>query len=101
MQAILILAHKDVEHVKRLALKLQRSFAIYIHFDKKLKLTPADQAFFEKHGIHYISEVSVNWGSWSIGEATVRLMQKALADPSITYVHVISGQDWEIGRAHV
>lgn len=94
MQAILILAHKDVEHVKRLALKLQRSFAIYIHFDKKLKLTPADQAFFEKHGINYISEVSVNWGSWSIGEATVRLMQKALADPSITYVHVISGQDW-------
>lgn len=49
MQAILILAHKDVEHVKRLALKLQRSFAIYIHFDKKLKLTPADQAFFWKN----------------------------------------------------
>lgn len=94
MQAILILAHKNFPQVKKLALKLNRSFAVYIHFDKKMNVTSKELASLSKHNIQYISEVAVNWGSWSIGEATVRLMKLALADPTISYLHVISGQDW-------
>ena len=94
MQAILILAHKNFPQVKKLALKLNRSFAVYIHFDQKMNISPKELASLSKHNIQYISEVAVNWGSWSIGEATVRLMKLALADPTISYLHVISGQDW-------
>lgn len=47
-----------------------------------------------KNKIHYTSEIYVNWGSWSIGAATVLLMKEALKNPQIDYIHVISGQDW-------
>ena len=59
-----------------------------------MNISPKELASLSKHNIQYISEVAVNWGSWSIGEATVRLMKLALADPTISYLHVISGQDW-------
>ena len=59
-----------------------------------MQLSAADEAFLKEHKIHYISEVKVNWGSWSIGEATVRLMRLALKNPAINYFHIISGQDW-------
>jgi hypothetical protein len=94
MQAILILAHKNFPQVKKLALKLNRSFKVYIHFDKKMNITATELSSLADHNIQYISEVEVNWGSWSIGEATVRLMKLALSDPNISYLHVISGQDW-------
>jgi hypothetical protein len=94
MQAILLLAHKEMPLIKELTQKLSKSFEIYIHFDTKMQLSAADEAFLKEHKIHYISEVKVNWGSWSIGEATVRLMRLALKNPAISYFHIISGQDW-------
>lgn len=94
MQAILLLAHKEMPLIKELTQKLSKSFEIYIHFDTKMQLSAADEAFLKEHKIHYISEVKVNWGSWSIGEATVRLMRLALKNPAIDYFHIISGQDW-------
>ena len=42
MQAILILAHKNFPQVKKLALKLNRSFKVYIHFDKKMNITATE-----------------------------------------------------------
>ena len=94
MQAILLLAHKEMPLIKELTQKLSKSFEIYIHFDTKMQLSAADEAFLKEHKIHYISEVKVNWGSWSIGEATVRLMRLALKNPAINYFHIIAGQDW-------
>ena len=94
MQAILLLAHKEMPLIKEMTQKLSKSFEIYIHFDTKMQLSAADEAFLKEHKIHYISEVKVNWGSWSIGEATVRLMRLALKNPAINYFHIISGQDW-------
>ena len=43
MQAILILAHKDVKSVIELSRKLQTCFEIYIHFDTKLSLSSEDK----------------------------------------------------------
>lgn len=96
MQAILILAHKNVNQVLRLAKVLNRRFEIYIHFDTKCFISDKDKTFMDDNGIRYISEVDVNWGSWSIGEAAYRLMKIALNNPDISYVHVISGQDWPV-----
>ncbi len=38
MQAILILAHKNIQQVVELSRKLNSNFNVYIHFDKKMSL---------------------------------------------------------------
>ena len=96
MQAMLILAHKNVDQVLQLASKLNRRFEVYIHFDTKCPVSEKEKSFMDDNGIKHISEVDVNWGSWSIGEAAYRLMKLALKNPDISYVHVISGQDWPV-----
>lgn len=94
MQAILILAHKDIEQVTKLALNLHTNFEIYIHFDKTMLISKKYENILNSNHIHYISKIDVHWGSWSIGAATVLLMKEALKNPQIDYIHVISGQDW-------
>lgn len=96
MQAVIILAHKDVSQVVRLAKKLNEKFEVYIHFDKKLEVDSAVLNKLDREGIHHYSELRVNWGGWSIGEAAVRMMKHCLENPDIQYIHLISGQDWPI-----
>ncbi|WP_242439769.1 beta-1,6-N-acetylglucosaminyltransferase [Ligilactobacillus salivarius] len=95
-QAVLILAHRDFEQIYELSLRLKQRFLVYIHFDKKMILTPDEKSRLESEGINYISEVDVKWGGWSIVEATIRLIRFALRDGSIKFFHLISGQDWPI-----
>lgn len=38
----------------------------------------------------------VTWGTFSLLKAELFLMEKAIADPEITYLHMISGQDYPI-----
>lgn len=97
MQAVLIIAHSDVEQVSRLANLLTSYFEVYIHFDKKLLLTrvQTDRLDTNKH-IHYFSKINVHWGGWSIGQVAVELMQHALKNPKVKYLHLISGQDWPL-----
>lgn len=94
MQAILILAHKNIEQVTKLATILNNNFEVYIHFDKKMNIPENYKQILDKKNIHYISKIDVHWGSWSIGAATVLLMKEALKNRQIEYIHVISGQDW-------
>ena len=96
MQAILILAHRDTEQVLRLADKLRQSFEIYIHFDTKLKLSNQEKEALKEKNIHWYQCVEVNWGGWGISAATIVLMREALKNPQITYVHILSGQDWPV-----
>ncbi|MYY64562.1 beta-1,6-N-acetylglucosaminyltransferase [Lactobacillus salivarius] len=94
MQAILILAHKNIEQVTKLATILNNNFEVYIHFDRKMNIPENYKQILDKKNIHYISKIDVHWGSWSIGAATVLLMKEALKNRQIEYIHVISGQDW-------
>ena len=98
MQAILILAHKDVKSVIELSRKLQTCFEIYIHFDTKLSLSSEDKKVLDENQLHYFQAIEVNWGAWGISAATILLMREALKNPQITYIHVISGQDWPAKR---
>lgn len=94
MQAVLILAHKDVNQVVMLAQKLRKKFEVYIHFDEKTVITETQTAKLEKLGVKIFSKINVMWGGWSIGEAAYLLMKEALKNPKIKTMHVISGQDW-------
>lgn len=92
MQAVLILAHKDISQVKRLAYKLKRKFDVYIHLDKKMSLLSNDKDEMEDKGIHIYQKINVNWGGWGIAAATQFLMREALKNDENTYFHVISAQ---------
>lgn len=96
MQAVLILAHKDVSQIIALANLLKRKFLVLVHFDKSLGLTSADKERLKENNVKYFSKVNVHWGSWSIAQAAILLMQEALKNPEVTYCHVISGQDWPV-----
>lgn len=97
MQAVLILAHGDIDHLYRLCQKLQQKFEVYVHIDKKSNMwINGEYHKLDNLDVEYFSEVEVNWGSWSIGEVMYRLLKRALKNPNIDYFHIISGQDWPI-----
>ena len=43
MQAILMLAHKNIKQIIELTAILNRRFIVYIHLDKKCKLSQSDK----------------------------------------------------------
>ena len=97
MQGMCIIAHKNIEQVVQLALLLNKKFEVYIHFDKKLNINDSQLKILRRNDIKYFSEINASWGSWSIGEIAVKLFTYALRDnPKLTYLHLISGQDWPI-----
>lgn len=96
MQAVLVLAHKNVDQVIALSNLLKKRFIVFVHFDARLSLTSKDKEKLQKNEVNYISEVEVHWGSWSIAHAAICLMKEALKNPEINYFHVISGQDWPV-----
>lgn len=96
MQAILIIAHKNIDQVIQLTRKLTPEFKIIIHFDKKITLTSKQKEELDGVNAGYFSKIDVNWGSWSIGQVAVELMKRAMEDPTITHIHLISGQDWPL-----
>lgn len=96
MQAVIILAHKNIDQVIKLANLLNEKFEVYIHFDQKIQLTDAQRSALDKLEVHYFSFVAVNWGAWSIVDATIKIMREIVKKPMIDYIHVISGQDWPL-----
>lgn len=100
MQAILILAHKNVNQVIKLSQQLTPTFNIYIHFDTKTSITNEQRnTLNDMTNVQYISKYNVKWGSYSIVRATIALMKLALKNKTNTYFHLISGQDWPIRSA--
>ena len=96
MQAVLVLAHKNINQVIELSALLRKKFEVYIHFDKKAHLNEDQQDRLVDLDVHWIATQDVHWGAWSIVQATIDLFNLALKDKRITYFHLISGQDWPV-----
>ncbi|CDN25880.1 hypothetical protein LFER_1027 [Limosilactobacillus fermentum] len=97
MQAVLILAHENEGQLLKLVSTLTGTFEVYIHIDQKMALSSeAKEELDTNKRVHYFSKYDVKWGSFNIVRATVGLMKWALKSPSISYVHLISGQDWPL-----
>lgn len=102
MQAVLILAHKNIDQVIKLSKQLIPTFNIYIHIDTKTNLTNSQRDELQNlKNVQYISQYNVKWGSYSIVKATISLMKLALQNKKNTYFHLISGQDWPIKNAQI
>ncbi|MBQ7427619.1 MAG: hypothetical protein IJV20_10285 [Prevotella sp.] len=96
--AILVLAHKMPEMLTPVLKYFSSDCAIYIHFDASHPLPDNIislwRDFQQVRGIY--QEYKVNWGSFSVLEAELFLLQQAVNDSDADYYHLISGQDYPI-----
>lgn len=100
----LILAHKNLNQLKRLVLRLSKDnhadFSIFIHLDKKWDIPDEDIKSLETidYRVKVIPErISCRLDDWSLIEAELSLAQNALKNnPEDAYFVLLSGQDYPI-----
>lgn len=93
----LILLHNNYEQVRKLITLFDKEDSyIFLHVDKKSKLTDKDiSLFFQSAQIAHIilvDRVSVQWGGYSQIQATMSLFKEAIKY-DLDYYHLISGAD--------
>ena len=94
--ALLILAHKDANHLAEMIRFFQEEYYVYIHIDKKSTISSAEQAALRKmKNVRFVqSRYSINWGGYRVLKGVVYLMKMAAAEGLADYYHLISGQDF-------
>ena len=97
-QAILITAYKNINHLKKIANCFDDNFSIYIHIDKKSRLS--DKEIDELKKIKNVIFVSryfkTNWGGMNHLNSILLLLKEAIKSKEIEYFHLISGHDFPI-----
>ncbi len=98
MQAILITAYKNIEHLEEIIHFFDKGFNIYIHIDKKSGIEQEKIDSLSKHkNVIYISQqYKINWGGLNHLLAILDLTQHAFADTHNEYFHLITGHDFPI-----
>lgn len=100
----LILAHKNVNQLKRLIQHLSKDnpadTSIYIHLDKKWRISQDDIKSIETTGNNITiipDRISCKLDDWSLIEAELRLVETAYqCNPKDAYYVMMSGQDYPI-----
>ena len=95
--AYLILTHKDPKQVENLAsriLALSPEAQIVVHHDLKADSSPWDGSPPER--VHMVDRVQVEWGGWSIVEATLRMFRFAHDQLGAAWFVVLSGEHWPV-----
>ncbi|TDB65304.1 beta-1,6-N-acetylglucosaminyltransferase [Arundinibacter roseus] len=92
--AIIILTHKNLNQVVDLVKTLTHpNVNIYIHVDKKAKSEMKCLDYLANYkNITIISEIYCKWSHFSVVEATMLCLSKAITDKN-NYISLISGQD--------
>lgn len=96
--AVLIMAHKEIEHLCRLVRYFERDCYVFIHIDKKSDIKKEDIRKLER--LEQVAAVyrkfSVHWGGFSILRCEMFMLREALARCDAEYFHLISGQDYPV-----
>jgi hypothetical protein len=87
---ILILAHSNIDQLKKLVAVLKKDFSVFIHLDKRSDLSP--DIFEEEENVHVIKRYRVYWGSYNQIVASLELFKMAYAQDCDYYMY-ISGKD--------
>lgn len=100
MQAILITAYKNYFHLEELVDFFDESYNIYIHIDKKSKITGSEEAkLLSKGNVKFISrQYKINWGGINHLKSILLLAKRALDDKENDYFHLITGHDYPIKK---
>lgn len=100
MHAYLIIAHKNENQLKKLLQLLDnKNNDIFIHIDKKAALSMRlfDYRQCCKYSnVYQYSEYRISWGSFSIIECELFLMEQAAKVNKYQYYHLLSGLDLPI-----
>ena len=94
--AILILAHKNIGLLCRLAGYFEKDCDVFIHIDKKQPVTREEEEKLRSYKqVKAVSrEYDVNWGGTSVLESEMHLLRMAVQRGDADYFHLISGQDY-------
>lgn len=93
--AYLILAHNNFCHLRKLVDSLNDcDVSFFIHFDKKVIELPT---FDNYPNVNIINKrVFVNWGGFSIVEATLELLQESYSNSDFDRYVLLSGTDYPV-----
>ena len=91
--AYLVLAHEDVDMLNMLTNRLINTGFVYIHIDRKSPIEIEQIVQLPK--VKVTKQIKVNWGGFSIVEATRLLADQALSDGS-THLTLLSGVSYPI-----
>lgn len=98
MQAILITAYKNFEHLNKIVDFFGSGFSIYIHIDKKTVVGNGEREALEKHeNVRLLTQkYKVNWGGINHLLAILLLAEEALKNSDNTLFHLITGHDYPV-----
>lgn len=91
--AYLVLAHEDVDMLNILTQRIVNTGFVYIHLDQLSKIQIAQVTPHPK--VKVTKQIKVNWGGYSIVEATRLLADQAIADGA-TRLTLLSGVSYPI-----
>ena len=97
-QAILITAYKNIDHLFDIANYFDANFEIYIHIDKKQKIS--EDKILRLKNLSTVKLVSkkykVNWGGFNHLKCILYLSKQAFKNNKIERFHLISGHDYPV-----
>ena len=95
--AHLILAHKDPQHVGRLARRLSAFSDVFIHVDSKSNDYEFKNETQNLENCNYVSErVHCSWGGWNAVVAEMKLLELALNSGSYDRIVFLQGADYPL-----
>lgn len=97
-QAILITAYKNYHHLEEIIHCFDTSFELYIHIDKKSKISDLELTNLRKYDIVKLIEqkYQVNWGGFNHLKSILYIAEQALENSENHYFHLITGHDFPI-----
>lgn len=98
--AYLVLAHADPQHFKKLMYAIDYKATIFVHLDAKSNIKDFTSLSLPKSVEFIENRVSVFWGSISMIDATLKLIERALrSEEDFSHLVLISGADYPIKRS--
>ena len=97
-QAYLITAYKNFDELYELAEILSKTAYVFIHVDEKSReITDADvEKLNWLPGCEAIREYRIVWGGFAHVQAIVKLMAMALSKEDVSYMHLLTGEDFPL-----
>jgi hypothetical protein len=95
--AYLILSHKNPSQVESLAariLELSPTAHVVVHHDRKATDQPWGGS--PPGQVHLVERTNVEWGGWSIVDATLRLLRFATEHLQAEWMVIVSGEHWPV-----
>lgn len=96
--AIIIIAHKNFNHLVHLIEYFEKDCYLFVHIDKKSDFTKHEinQITAIPHVVKVYKKYAVHWGGFSMLKCEMFLLKESLHLCNAEYFHLLSGQDYPV-----